>query len=650
MKLFFSIFLIVLSLNTNAQYVKPPVWQKYNNLPLKSIFAKYNWQSKYLFNYDIKFYFLNINVDAKKPNISGNVQLWIKPLPLKDTFAFELSRVMTIDSILINNKKLNKYTRNFDNVIFIQPSTPKNSILKVNVFYHGKVQSGGFFSGVSTQYTQTWEKWVTWTLSEPFSAKDWFPVKQDLQDKADSAWIFLTTDSNYMAGSEGLLTQTVNLPNGKTRYEWKTRYPIDYYLISFAVADYMQYNIYQKDREDSKDSLLIQNLIYNSNLYLAQNKSKIEATKGMITLYNKLFGKYPFQNEKYGHSLTELSGGMEHQTMTTLGSFNFDLVAHELGHQWFGDNVTCATWSDIWINEGFATYSNYLAEYYLKGKANGTLFITKRQKNALKNNGSVYIPESQIYPGNEWRIFSGQLSYDKGACIIHMLRHEINNDTLFFNILKSFQDKYKGSTATGNDFKNITDSITGINFDYFFKQWYYGEGYPVYEIVWGKTNDTIEIKSVQTSTLEKPALFKMWIDYQIKFNDNTDTLIRLQQTDTIQIFKIKSDKKIKNIIVDPNHWTLQKIALLTTSVNSNKYHTKEIVIPNPIKNNLSIYFKDDNNKTKEIIIYNVKGQQIIRKKSIAKKVNIPFLNFPKGIYIVKIKINNVIKTKKIIKE
>lgn len=650
MKLFFSIFLIVLSLNTNAQYVKPPVWQKYNNLPLKSIFAKYNWQSKYLFNYDIKFYFLNINVDAKKPNISGNVQLWIKPLPLKDTFAFELSRVMTIDSILINNKKLNKYTRNFDNVIFIQPSTPKNSILKVNVFYHGKVQSGGFFSGVSTQYTQTWEKWVTWTLSEPFSAKDWFPVKQDLQDKADSAWIFLTTDSNYMAGSEGLLTQTVNLPNGKTRYEWKTRYPIDYYLISFAVADYMQYNIYQKDREDSKDSLLIQNLIYNSNLYLAQNKSKIEATKGMITLYNKLFGKYPFQKEKYGHSLTELSGGMEHQTMTTLGSFNFDLVAHELGHQWFGDNVTCATWSDIWINEGFATYSNYLAEYYLKGKANGTLFITKRQKNALKNNGSVYIPESQIYPGNEWRIFSGQLSYDKGACIIHMLRHEINNDTLFFNILKSFQDKYKGSTATGNDFKNITDSITGINFDYFFKQWYYGEGYPVYEIVWGKTNDTIEIKSVQTSTLEKPALFKMWIDYQIKFNDNTDTLIRLQQTDTIQIFKIKSDKKIKNIIVDPNHWTLQKIALLTTSVNSNKYHTKEIVIPNPIKNNLSIYFKDDNNKTKEIIIYNVKGQQIIRKKSIAKKVNIPFLNFPKGIYIVKIKINNVIKTKKIIKE
>ena len=650
MKLYLTLLLIFFSFNCKAQYVKPPIWQKYNNLPLKTTWINYPWQSKYLFNYDIKFYALNINIDAKKPTVSGNVQLWMKPIPLKDTFAFELNDIMSIDSILINNKKLNKFTRSKGNVIFSHPSQPKTSMLKVNVFYHGTVQTGGFFSGVSTQYNETWEKWVTWTLSEPFAAKDWFPVKQDLQDKADSAWIFLTTDSNYMAGSEGLLTQTVNLPNGKKRYEWKTSYPIDYYLISFAVADYMQYNIYQKDTDFSRDSLLIQNLIYNSNQYLAQNKSKIKSTKGMITLYNKLFGKYPFQKEKYGHSLTELSGGMEHQTMTTLGSFNFDLVAHELGHQWFGDNVTCSTWSDIWINEGFATYSNYLAENYLKGKTNGTQFIIQRQKSALKSNGSVYIPENQIYPGNEWRIFNGALSYDKGACIIHMLRHEINNDTLFFNILKAFQNKYKGSTATGEDFKNITDSITQKDFDYFFKQWYYGKGYPVYEIVWKQKKDTIEIKSIQTSTLKKPALFKMWIDYQINFTDNTDTLLRLHQTDTIQIFKIKSHKKIKNIIVDPNHWTLQKIALLTTSVKSNKSHNKEIIIPNPIQNNLIIYFKDDINKNKEINIYNIKGQQIIRKKSTVTKVNIPFYSLPKGIYIVKIKIGNYTKIKKIIKE
>ena len=151
------------------------------------------------------------------------------------------------------------------------------------------------------------------------------------------------------------------MPGNKLRYEWKSNYPIAYYLISFAVSEYQEYNIYAHPAGMGGDSLLIQNFIYDAPGCLDYYKAGIDETVGMVELFSDLYSLYPFHQEKYGHCLTAIGGGMEHQTMSTMGNFNFGLVAHELGHMWFGDNVTCATWSDIWINEGFATYTDYLA-------------------------------------------------------------------------------------------------------------------------------------------------------------------------------------------------------------------------------------------------------------------------------------------------
>ncbi|GMT44452.1 MAG: hypothetical protein IEMM0006_0284 [bacterium] len=330
---------------------------------------EYSWQSKFLFDYDVHFYGLDISVSPTSTFVSGNVTIGASTLVDKlDTFAVELIPEMSIDSAFLDGEKLNKPVRNADNILFpVTPIQNKGSHFSVKIYYHGTSPTGGFFSGVSTAYNKIWKKQVTWTLSEPFAAKTWFPVKEDLKDKADSAWVFLTVDSNYMAGSEGLLTAITELPGGKKRFEWKTKYPIDYYLLSYAVADYRDFSFYAHPDSPAGDSVLVQNFIYNSDNYLNQHRNQITETAKFIELYVKLFGPYPFRKEKYGQSLTELAGGMEHQTMTTLGNFGFDLVAHELGHMWFGDNVTCADWSDIWVNEGFATYADYLANEYIKG-------------------------------------------------------------------------------------------------------------------------------------------------------------------------------------------------------------------------------------------------------------------------------------------
>ncbi len=203
------------------------------------------------------------------------------------------------------------------------------------------------------------KKMLPGLCSEPFAAKDWWPNKQVLTDKADSVWVFLTTSPNEMAGSQGLLTNVTVLDNNQLRYEWKSNYPIAYYLISFAVSDYQEYNIYAKPEGLENDSILIQNFIYNHPNYLNNYKINIDATAPMIELFSDLYAMYPFKDEKYGHCITQLGGGMEHQTMSTMVVF-IRLGCHELAI--CGLATMLPVLPGVILGErGFATYTDYLA-------------------------------------------------------------------------------------------------------------------------------------------------------------------------------------------------------------------------------------------------------------------------------------------------
>ena len=601
---------------------------------------EYSWQSKFLFDYDVHFYRLDISVSPTSTFVSGNVTIGASILVDKlDTFAVELIPEMSVDSAFLNGHKIDKPTRNADNVLFpITPIQNKGTHFSVRIYYHGTSPTGGFFSGVSTAYNKTWKKHVSWSLSEPFAAKTWFPVKQDLKDKADSAWIFLTVDSNYMAGSEGLLTAITKLPGGKKRFEWKTKYPIDYYLLSFAVADYRDFSFYAHPDNPPRDSVLIQNFIYNSDNYLRQHRNQIKETAKFIELYVKLFGPYPFRKEKYGQCLTELAGGMEHQTMTTLGDFGFDLVAHELGHMWFGDNVTCADWSDIWVNEGFATYADYLANEYINGDSLARVFITKAQNSAMSQpGGSVYIPKDEIYLGNEWRIFNGRLSYNKGASIIHMLRHEINNDSVFFRILKTYQNQFAGGVATGDDFKSVVNAVTGMDYTWFFTQWYYGEGYPIYTIEWYDSANVLHLTGTQTTSTNNPGFFKMWMDYKIEFVNGSDTLIRLQQTANINQFAVPVSGKVQGIVVDPDDRTMEKVNdIIYVGVRDRENPVYFSMGPVPARQFLYLQFQQPADQQKKVVISDLSGRRMYEMITNNNSLRINMSRFKPGLYIVRV--------------
>jgi len=645
MKQFFIAFILTMFYITSfGQYNDAFNWKKRcSHVPdpnQKTLQYIYNWQNDNLNDYDVKFYWLDIEVSSANINVAGNTSITAEvTASVLDTFAFELVPEMTIDSFFFNDVKYSGFTRDGDNVLYAVNAATQGELVTAKVYYHGTPPTGGFFAGVTHKYNSTWNKDVTWTLSESFAAKSWFPVKQDLEDKADSAWVFLTCPSDEMAGSEGLLTNTVDLGNGKTRYEWKTSHVIDYYLISFAVADYMDYSIYAHPDSLNGDSVLIQNYIYNDPGCLSYWKDDIDESSAILELYSNLYITYPFYDEKYGHCLTQLGGGMEHQTMTTIGGFSFHLVAHEMGHMWFGDNVTCATWSDIWVNEGFATYSDYLANEKLKGWSQAQSFIRNAQNNAMsQSGGSVYIPEDQIYPSNVRRIFNGRLSYDKGAAIIHTLRHEIQDDDLFFDCLSQYQTQFADSTATGEDFKNVVEDVTDKDWDYFFDQWYYGEGYPIYDFEWFYDTSQAEFHLISTqSTSASTLLFRMLFDVKLTFDDGTDSIVRFEQTKNYNFFVSPQSKIVTDVTIDPDNWTMEQVNSLILDIPETEANQAFFTMgPNPASDKLNVYFGNNDGMEKTITISDLSGRVIMHSHTTNQQFRFNVSGLAKGTYLVQV--------------
>ncbi len=590
-------------------------------------------------NYDVKFYFIDLNVSNTSVFISGNTLIQAQAVNLIDTFFIQLDDSMIVDSVLFNN--INTAFQHSNNELsVIVGSIPASTLFTIQVFYSGTSTGGGLSS-------DNWWGWVpntTWSLSESFHAKEWFPCKEVLSDKADSVYVFVTVDNNLKAGSNGLLAAVTPVDSAHSRYEWKTYYPINYYLISIAVAPYVEYNFYAYPA-GLNDSVFVQNYVYDTT---ANNLSDIQQTADLIVLFSDLLGMYPFANEKYGHCQAPLGGAMEHQTMTTTGYLDFWIIAHELGHQWFGDNVTCATWQDIWINEGFASYTEYLALQYLKTQTEADTWMNDAHDFALNElTGSVYIPVTDAT--NETRIFSKNLSYKKGAAIVHTIRFIIDNDSLFFNVLRNFQNTYKDSVATGADFRDFLFAETNIDFIDFFDQWYYGQGFPYYDVFWNFVNDTLTIDVNQTTSSLVTPFFGNDMEYKIIFQNGTDTLVRVAQNQNTEQYQFVFTNYVADIVIDPNNWILNGYSPVISKPEYTSIKKQIDIYPNPFNDKTTITL-NDNYINATIDVYDLSGRKIYNDSFSGNKYILQIDNLEKGSYIVNIATGNRLFSGKIFKQ
>jgi len=284
------------------------------------------YQETSMSKYDVKYLKLDIAAQPGSRAISGNALTVAQIVSPLDTFITELRANMIVDSIKINDF-ITGFYQSSDH-IFIPLSTTQTvgSLISVLIFYRGTSNNLGVYAGTSNGLT------YVATLSESYQAREWFPCKQILSDKIDSTEIWVTTSNVNKVGSNGLLQGVDVLPLSKVRYRWKTNYPMNYYLPSIAVGNYQEYLNYAKPAAMAPDSILVQHYILNTPTYLTSVKTNLDKTPRFIEKMSELFGLYPFKDEKYGHAMANIGGGMEHQTMSTMASFGTALIAHELGH------------------------------------------------------------------------------------------------------------------------------------------------------------------------------------------------------------------------------------------------------------------------------------------------------------------------------
>lgn len=510
--------------------------------------------------YDQRFLRLDVNAEPGSRVISGNAFMICTTVATLDSFIIELRNNMILDSFFFNGIRMTA-VQSADHILTALTSPlPAGNSFTVQAYYHGTASSNAIYTGTTSGLT------FTASLSESYQAREWYPAKQILTDKLDSVEVWVTTSIGNRAGANGLLMDSTDMPGGKRRFRWKSRYPINYYLPSIAVGNYLEYRNYAKPAAMAPDSILIQHYIANSSTYLNSNKTNLDKTPRFIEKYSELFGLYPFKDEKYGHCLANIGGGMEHQTMSTMAGFGSTLIAHELGHQWWGDHVTCASWNDIWLNEGFATYCEYLAMEKLPSlftTTNAAAYMQSIHNNVMSvATGSVYVPDASVYDEN--RIFSSRLSYNKGAAIIHNLRFETGSDSFFFGALKNYQQQYNNSTASAEDFRVVVQAACGKNLSDFFNQWYYGEGYPTFNITYLKQGiDTLVL--IVNETVSAPSItpfFKGLLELTIN-SVSGDTTVVINLAANNQQFKIPYRKTANGIVVDPNNWMLNQTGLIT---------------------------------------------------------------------------------------
>ncbi len=580
--------------------------------------ARGNTQAR---GFDVGHQRLDLQVDPAVNLVTGTVTTTFRVTQDSLTqVVLDLEDALTVDSITYQGNAVSFTHQGGKITINLPASLPLDAVAQVAIQYHGTPPGSGFGSFVQSDHNGAP---IIWTLSEPYGADDWWPCKQDLVDKIDSLDVLVTVPSGNLVAGNGLLVEQTE-QNGMATFHWKHRYPIPTYLVAFAVTNYVPYT--DTVASDSGDIVML-NYVYPESLNSAQTGTANLVS--VMQLYNDLFGVYPYWKEKYGHAQFGWGGGMEHTTMTFAVSFSHGLLSHELAHQWFGDAVTCGSWEDIWLNEGFATYLEGLTYEHGLGSADFSDWLVNKINTVISQpGGSVKVDDTT----SVGRIFSWRLSYSKGAMVLHMLRWVLGDDAFFQGIRDYLNDpQLRFGFATTADLKAHLEAASGKDLTDFFDSWYSGEGYPIYSIIWEQTPDNVLHVNILQAQSVPASYFKMPVPLRAIGPGFSQDLVFQNDADD-QYFTAQLPGPVTELQFDPDHWLVAEATITQgpVAVDPVPEQARLTVTPNPAWDR--VRFSGEAGGL--VIITDIAGRQLARlRKPRSTAVWWEPAGRPEGLYI-----------------
>jgi len=496
--------------------------------------------------YDVGSYDLALTLDPSTETMTGTVLVHASVSGAEiSTMDLDLAANMIVSRVLSGGVVAAFFHNNGLLTITLDRTYTNGETVDVAVEYSGDPE------GISFGWAQYGGQPLIWTMSEPYGARAWWPCKDVNTDKADSVALHITVPEALVVASNGTLENVSPAQPGWHTYHWTERYPIATYLVSVTAHPFAVFS----DQYVSAlgDTMPLEYFVVPDRLAAAEDGYAI--VPEMISAFAGLFGEYPFLAEKYGHAHFPWGGGMEHQTCTSLShnGYSEGLISHELGHQWFGDLVTCADFSHIWINEGFATWSE---AYWLEQSVGETAYHAEMAQARYRGPGTIIVEN----PADFVTIFDYDLTYLKASWVPHMLRH-IVGEANFQTALQTLLSVHGFGDATTADVQTVFETVSGLDLTDFFQQWIYGEYYPAYRVsrtatpVGDQSRVRIKIEQIQIIT----GLFTMPLDVRIRTSVG-DTTFVVQNSQAEQWYDFLVDGEVIQVLVDPDSWVLRTMS------------------------------------------------------------------------------------------
>ena len=502
---------------------------------------------------DITHCFLDIEINPTSQTVLGSNTLDItSTTDGLNQLTLDLRSNMIVDSVIVNAFAATFSRPTNQILINLGRSYAAGESFQVRVLYHGTPSNLGWQSFRFSSHGSPSQP-IVCSLSEPWWAHTWWPCKESQVDNDDKFTLdmWVTVPGTLTVASNGRLLGTDTLSGSRKRFRWQEGHPIATYLVSVAATNYQKVTY---TYTFPGGSMPVELYTYPERL-VSDQANTADLVSMIATLSSPgAYGQYPFVDEKYGIARFSWCCGMEHQTITSQGSIEWRSNIHELAHQWWGDMVTCRSWHDIWLNEGFASFSEAL---WLERKPGGSKAAYHDHMNNYRmpgdTSGTVYCSDISSYS----RIFSQNLSYKKGAWVLHMLRHVLG-DEVFFQVLANYRAAYQYAAADTEQFKAIAESTSGRELDWFFDAWVYGPGAPSYRHGWQQvqigSQNWVRAYIQQYQVIY--GVFKMPLDVTIATAAGSTTTPAWNEH-AAQWYLLPAGGTVTSVQFDPDNWILK---------------------------------------------------------------------------------------------